>query len=534
MTILNIIYNLTKIISTLIVVYIIKFYFSWYTRENPIPGPIPLPLIGNLHQIGKDMEKGALKLQKQYGDIFEVLLGSTRAIFISRADLVEKIYSPALKNNAFAHRTSPNSGLDELGLSKSGITFNMDLEAWKFNRRILGHTVMSPKFLKENVNFINQICDELENYWLQLGPETIHNFSNWTSCFATDITLTATTGTKSYATAFYYNSLSNSVKVEIPNSIINEFLKFMDSIYMFISSIMFFFNIPSIIRHHFPIIKSLQKKHEINNEWLNIELEKIISKRKQEIENIPLDQSINYNVLNLLIITNTERNPDKISGIDHTRSITDIEIRNTLKEIFSAGLDTTRNASCFILYYILKYPDVKDKLIKEYESVYGDLGKKLNITRESLDKLIYTEAVINETTRIQPLVSVLMRSASFDTEIGGYKIKKGTDVFTNFIGIHTHKAHWDEPENFNPDRFLKDNNNHNNIIKNSHLNFGGGIRICPGRHWAMDNIKILFVRLLTKFEISLVNPDNPLKIEFDIVRHCDELEIYIKEKKTIS
>ena len=90
-----------------------------------------MPLIGNLHQIGRDLGKEALKLQKKYGDIVEVALGPTRTIIISRPDLLEKICSPALKNNTFAYRASPNPGLDEMGLS-SGITFNMDLEAWKF------------------------------------------------------------------------------------------------------------------------------------------------------------------------------------------------------------------------------------------------------------------------------------------------------------------------------------------------------------------------------------------------------------------
>lgn len=167
-------------------------------------------------------------------------------------------------------------------------------------------------------------------------------------------------------------------------------------------------------------------------------------------------------------------------------------------------------------------------MIKEFESVYGDLREKPNITNESLDKLIYTEAVINEVTRIQPPLPVFFRATSFDTEIGGYKIKKETQVFTNYIGIHLHKDHWDEPEKFNPDRFLKENNH--NIVKNSLLNFGGGIRICPGRHWAIRNLKILLIRLLTKFDISLVDPDSPLKSEYDSVQHCNELEIYIKER----
>ncbi|CAG8650228.1 5118_t:CDS:2 [Rhizophagus irregularis] len=91
----------------------------------------------------------------------------------------------------------------------------------------------------------------------------------------------------------------------------------------------------------------------------------------------------------------------------------------------------TRNSLCFIIYYILKYPEVKDKLIKEYESIYGDLTKKPNITNESLDKLVYTEAVISEVARLKPAVPVFLRATSLDTEIGGYKIKKGRTVFKN-------------------------------------------------------------------------------------------------------
>ncbi|RIA99733.1 cytochrome P450, partial [Glomus cerebriforme] len=498
MAISNALYDLMNLILTLIVAYTVKFYYSWYTRENPLPGPIPLPIIGNLHQIGLlDIRKGSLKLQKKYGDIFEVLLGSKRSVFVNRADLLEKVFSPAIKNNTFIHRISQNTGLDELGLTTNGITFNKDLSAWKFNMSFLTHTIMSPKFLRENVGFTNKTCDELEKYWIRLGPKTKINFPRWTACFAVDLTLSASTGKKSYASATYYNSLSNSDKAEIQESFINESSELVDSIYKFVSSIMFFSVTPDIVRHYFPIIKPLYKEYKNNNEWLDVELEKIINKRKQEIENTPPDEPIEHNILNLLITTNTKRGSDKISG-NNMRPMTDNEIRGALKEIFAGGMDTIRNASCFILYYVLKHPDVKDKLIKEYESVYGDSRKKLEITHESLDKLVYTEAVIKEATRLQSPIPLITRAASSDTEIGGYKIKKGTDVFINVLKVHSHENHWDEPEKFNPDRFLKEK-----IVKNSYLTFGGGVRICPGRHWAMKNMKILFVRLLTKFDVTL-------------------------------
>ncbi|CAI2163970.1 287_t:CDS:1 [Funneliformis geosporum] len=169
----------TYILIALVIVYIVKYYFSWYTRENPIPGTFPLPLIGNLHQLGLDMGKGALKLQKEYGDMFEIFLGPTRAIFLSRAELTEKINNPMLKNNAFSIRSPPNPGLKELHLTEFGIIFNRDLTAWKFNRRILNQTVMSPKFLRKNVEFTNQICDDLEKYWSSIDPNTKVDFAKW-------------------------------------------------------------------------------------------------------------------------------------------------------------------------------------------------------------------------------------------------------------------------------------------------------------------------------------------------------------------
>ncbi|CAG8640352.1 2561_t:CDS:1, partial [Ambispora gerdemannii] len=71
--------------------------------------------------------------------------------------------------------------------------------------------------------------------------------------------------------------------------------------------------------------------------------------------------------------------------------------------------------------------------------------------------------------------------------------------------------HWQDPENFIPERFLK------TVEKNRFMPFGGGVRLCPGKHVAIASLKALMVLLLFgKYEVELVNPNQPLKIVYKL------------------
>ncbi|CAG8633093.1 8987_t:CDS:2, partial [Diversispora eburnea] len=87
----------------------------------------------------------------------------------------------------------------------------------------------------------------------------------------------------------------------------------------------------------------------------------------------------------------------------------------------------------------------------------------------------------------------------------GMKWKAGQTFFVHMHAIQLSPKHWPEPEKFDPDRFMK-----NSIEKNSFIPFGGGIRMCPGRHLAELKIKTLMASVFRKFDVSLVDPDAPL------------------------
>src|SRR6185295_4214949 len=84
------------------VLYVIKFYYGYFNRKNPLNGPIPLPLIGNIHLIGKNTADSVTKLSKKYGDTFEIYLLSARIIIISDQKDAEIFFNNSPNNKFFA------------------------------------------------------------------------------------------------------------------------------------------------------------------------------------------------------------------------------------------------------------------------------------------------------------------------------------------------------------------------------------------------------------------------------------------------
>ncbi|CAG8463964.1 5894_t:CDS:2, partial [Dentiscutata heterogama] len=60
--------------------YVGHFYYKYFTRVNKLPGPFPIPIIGSLWNKRDGYNKWILKLQQQYGDVFEVWLSNKRKL----------------------------------------------------------------------------------------------------------------------------------------------------------------------------------------------------------------------------------------------------------------------------------------------------------------------------------------------------------------------------------------------------------------------------------------------------------------------
>ncbi|XP_073497694.1 cytochrome P450 2G1-like isoform X2 [Phyllobates terribilis] len=86
----NITFLLTAAVSCLIL--IISFLHFWRKGNLP-PGPIPLPILGNLLQLRKeDIVKSLLSLSEKYGEVFTVYLGSRPVIVVTGYKAVKEVY----------------------------------------------------------------------------------------------------------------------------------------------------------------------------------------------------------------------------------------------------------------------------------------------------------------------------------------------------------------------------------------------------------------------------------------------------------
>ncbi|XP_078039429.1 putative cytochrome P450 304a1 [Augochlora pura] len=148
---------------------------------------------------------------------------------------------------------------------------------------------------------------------------------------------------------------------------------------------------------------------------------------------------------------------------------------------------------------MLHYPEVAKKVQTEIDSVVGT-GRIVNW--DDRKNLPYTEATIRESMRFETLTPLgVYHKALRDTTLFGYDIPMNTLVIANLSGMNTDPDLWGDPENFRPERFLKEDGQ---LTKDLTLNFGFGHRVCAGETFARFNIFAVFAALMQNFDFGFI------------------------------
>lgn len=163
--------------------------------------------------------------------------------------------------------------------------------------------------------------------------------------------------------------------------------------------------------------------------------------------------------------------------------------------LFAAGHGTSAHALTWTLFLLSQHPQITADLVDELEAVLQGSPPTL----EQLSQLPLLERVVKESLRIITPVPWNGRVTSQATEIGGYSLPAGTEVFVSIYHTHHMKEIYPEPEEFRPERW-------ETIEPNSYEYnpFSAGPRICIGAAFAKMEIKIVLAMLLQRFRLQFL------------------------------
>jgi cytochrome P450 len=160
---------------------------------------------------------------------------------------------------------------------------------------------------------------------------------------------------------------------------------------------------------------------------------------------------------------------------------------------------------------LMRNPDIMSKAQAEIREVF--MGKR-KVSEERLGELSYLQLIIKETLRLHPPGPLIIpRECQEQCRILGYDVPKGTMVLVNVWAISRNPDYWEEPDTFNPERFLGDTRD----FKGNDFDFipfGSGRRICPGMAFGLANMELALANLLFYFDWSL--PEGIMPSELDM------------------
>ncbi|MED6158523.1 hypothetical protein PIB30_033452 [Stylosanthes scabra] len=184
-------------------------------------------------------------------------------------------------------------------------------------------------------------------------------------------------------------------------------------------------------------------------------------------------------------------------------------IKSLILDYFTAATDTTAISVEWAIAELFNNPRVLKKAREEVARV--TMNQRL-VSEDDISNLPYIHAIIKETLRLHPPITLLMRKGIHDCVVGGYKIPAGSVVCINIWAIGRDPTIWENPMEFRPERFLEGQGSTIDT-KGHHFNllpFGSGRRGCPGMPLAMRQLPVIIGALVQCFDWNMFDSKGKL------------------------
>jgi cytochrome P450 len=188
---------------------------------------------------------------------------------------------------------------------------------------------------------------------------------------------------------------------------------------------------------------------------------------------------------------------------DGRPAMDDRQLHDEVMTFFIAGSNTIGNTLAWALHEIAAHPGIERRLHEEVDSVLAGRPAR----HRDLDRLGYTRRILTETLRRWTQGLFLSRTTTKETELGGYRLPAGASVLYSFHALNHNPAIHDEPERFDPDRWLPERAKA--IPKGAFMPFGMGVHGCIGETFSWAEMVIALATIAARWRLVPVPGHRP-------------------------
>ncbi|GMI73750.1 cytochrome P450, family 712, subfamily A, polypeptide 2 [Hibiscus trionum] len=456
---------LILIVSTLLLVFLVKCFRNSKSTGKYPPSPPALPFIGHLHLLKSRLPTSLENLAKRYGPLMRLRLGATE--FVVASD--EKSARQILKtfDADFASKFAP--GPTTFHIYKDGYFVGAPYNAyWKFMKTLCMTKLFTGSQLARFIGIgEDETCKLIKSLLKRskagepcdLTEELSEATNNMIYRMMVGRRCSKNLGQAAEIRKFILDSLKHAAKFHL-----GEMFGPLKKFDLFGNGK----KIKSALMGYDQLIEQIMKGYEDN-----------------DLDNCGNDHE--KDVMDILLETYKDTN----AKVKLTRE----HIKNFFMEIIMASVDTIVAAIRTAMAEVINHPDVLKRLREEIDLV---VGNRL-INESDAAKLPYLQAVAMETLRLHHPSPTLRRLSRKDSKINGFDIKEGTKVFINIYTIMRDPNRYEEPEKFMPERFL-DNCTEMKAQDFHYIPFGSGRRACPGSYLAIPVMHLAIGSLVQCFD----------------------------------
>eukprot|EP01124_Arcella_intermedia_P028866 TRINITY_DN5970_c1_g2_i1.p1 TRINITY_DN5970_c1_g2~~TRINITY_DN5970_c1_g2_i1.p1 ORF type:complete len:502 (-),score=124.26 TRINITY_DN5970_c1_g2_i1:18-1523(-) len=188
---------------------------------------------------------------------------------------------------------------------------------------------------------------------------------------------------------------------------------------------------------------------------------------------------------------------DKLLHSQQDHKLSEVELYSNIWAFFAAGHETTATALSWAFAELADKQDLQQRL---YEHIISEFPSVTLSVESILEPPTFLDCFIKENLRHHPPISVIPgRRAVRDLQCGIQTIPKGTRVGVDIWAVHHNPYYWENPNVFDPDRFLPERRKERH--KFSYLPFGLGPRQCIGNEFSEIEQRLFLVKFLRDFRV---------------------------------